>query len=224
MATMITSMNQERKDRMSAAIEHAKEEKQRNDQLMKLEEENAAFHRLIEEHQHIDVSAREAEQWKKAVLQALHKMDEHIDPEAYMQNFEQTLTEGEFPEREWNDILRKQVSGKVLEAFRELDLTIPYQTLKTSLLEHLGCTDTRARKKIWRNAPTDNLSPRHHLTPIMKSINRLIARMESKKDIAMEMFRGDFTLYYSPETCHAVRSNSYKNTQDFIDELEATWE
>ena len=209
---------------MSAAIEHAKGEKQRNDQLMKLAEENAAFHKLIEEHQHIDVSAREAEQRKKAALQALHKMDEHIDPEAYMQNFEQTLREGELPEREWNNILRKQVSGKVLEAFRELDLTIPYQTLKTSLLERLGCTDTRARKTIWRNAPTDNLSPRHHLTPIMKSINRLTARMESKKDIAMEMFRGALTLYYSPETCHAVRSNSYKNTQDIIDELEATWE
>ena len=87
MATMITSMNQERKDRMSAAIEHAKEEKQRNDQLMKLAEKNAAFHKLIEEHQHFDVSAREAEQRKKAALQALHKMDEHIDPEAYMQNF-----------------------------------------------------------------------------------------------------------------------------------------
>ena len=224
MATMITSMNQERKDRMSAAIEHAKEEKQRNDQLMKLAEENAAFHKLIEEHQHIDESAREAEQRKKAALQVLHKMDEHIDPEAYMQNFEQTLTEGELPEREWNNILRKRVSGKVLEAFRELDLTILYQTLKTSLLERLGCTDTRARKTIWRNAPTDNLSPRHHLTPIMKSINRLTARMESKKDFAMEMFGGALTLYYSPETCHAVRSNSYKNTQDIINELEATWE
>ena len=221
---MITSMNQERKDRMSAAIEHAKEEKQRNDQLMKLAEENAAFHKLIEEHQHIDVSVREAEQRKKAALQALHKMDEHIDPEAYMPNFEQTLTERELPERKWNNILRKQVSGKVLEAFRELDLTIPYETLKTSLLERLGCTDTRARKTIWRNAPTDNLSPRHHLTLIMKSINRLTAQMESKKDLAMEMFRGALTLYYSPETCHAVRSNSYKNTQDIIDELEATWE
>ena len=40
----------------------------------------------------------------------------------------------------------------------------------------------------------------------------------------MEMFRGALTLYYSPKTCHAVRSNSYKNTPYIIDELEATWE
>ena len=77
MATMVASMNQKRKDRMTAAMKHAKEEKQQNDLLMKFTQENAAYYKLTEKYQHTGARAREAEQLKKTALQALHKIGKH---------------------------------------------------------------------------------------------------------------------------------------------------
>ena len=56
------------------------------------------------------------------------------------------LREDVIPEGEWPAILRKQASGRIMEVMMDLDLTIPYQSIKSNLLEHLGHTKAKARR------------------------------------------------------------------------------
>ena len=79
-----------------------------------------------------------------------------------------------------------------MEAYQELDATIPRQDFKRQLLERLGCTEAKARQAVWRNLPTEQQSPRAHLSPIIRGINRLAMKV---KDHIMEMFNGVLTLY-----------------------------
>ena len=80
---------------------------------------------------------------------SLQKFDQSTDPEAYLSSFELFMREGAMPEGEWPAILRKQASGRVMEVMMYLDLTIPYQSIKSNLLEYLGPTNARARRKTW---------------------------------------------------------------------------
>ena len=84
-----------------------------------------------------ELRAVEAEAWKSSkkkqlILQMLQKLDDQMDPEAYLATFETSMAEDNFTEEEWPTILRKALS-----VYQELDRAIPYQTLKYTLLERL---------------------------------------------------------------------------------------
>ena len=99
------------------------------------------------------VSSQERERKRQQVLSSLQTFDQSTDPEAYLSSFELFMREGGipestdpeahlssfelFPEGEWPAILRKQASGRVMEVMMYLDLTIPYQSIKSNLLEYL---------------------------------------------------------------------------------------
>ena len=107
-------------------------------------------------------------------------------------NIELSMTEGNLPADDWTTILRKSVTGRSLEAYQELDATIPCQDFERQFLERLGCIEAKARQAVWRNLPTEQQSPRAHLSPIIRGINRLAMKV---KDHIMEMFNGVLTLY-----------------------------
>ena len=89
-----------------------------------------------------------------------------------------------------------------------MDATIPYQDFKRQFLERLGCTEAKARQVVWRNLPTEQQSPRAHLSLIIRGINRLAVKVKDEKDQIMEIFNGVLALYYSSEfvTLYAGRS------------------
>ena len=58
----------------------------------------------------------------------LQKLDDLTDPEAYFVTFEASMAEGDFAEKDWLTILRKQVTGKALSVYQELDPAVPYKT------------------------------------------------------------------------------------------------
>ena len=69
-----------------------------------------------------------------------------------------------------------------MEVMMDLDLTIPYQSIKSNLLEHLGHTKAKARRQTWTSKPGDNQSPRNFLAPIVRNIQRLSKDLSSQKD------------------------------------------
>ena len=84
-----------------------------------------------------------------------------------------------------------------MEVMMDLDLTIPYQSIKSNLLEHLGHTKAKARRQTWTSKPGDNQSPRSFLAPIVRNIQRLSKDLSSQKDFVKELFLGVLTLHYS---------------------------
>ena len=107
-----------------------------------------------------ELVAKERERKRQQVLSSLQKFDQSTDPEAYLSSSELFMREGVIPEGEWPAILRKQASGRIMEVMMDLDLTIPYQSIKSNLLEHLGHTKAKARWQMWTSKPGDNQSPR----------------------------------------------------------------
>ena len=95
------------------------------------------------------VSSQERERKRQQVLSSLLKFDQSTDPEAYLSSFELFMREGFIPEGEWPAILRKQASGRIVEVMMYLNFTIPYQSIKSNLLEYLGHTKARARRTTW---------------------------------------------------------------------------
>ena len=180
--------------------------------------------REAEERRASETEVREASKKKQLILQTLQKLDDLTDPEAYFVAFESSMAEGDFAEKDWLTILRKQVTGKALSVYQELDPAVPYKNFKSTLWERLGYTDAKARKTVWRSQLSDQQSPRNHLAPIIRGINRLAQPVNDRKGHVFEQFRGALTHYYSPEVCHSLRSKDYDSVQQMVDELEAAWE
>ena len=63
---------------------------------------------------------------------------------------------------------------------------MPYQEFKALLLERLGCTCVKTTQTVWRNLSSDKESPRAHLTPIIRGINRLTNNLKDTKEFIME--------------------------------------
>ena len=51
-------------------------------------------------------------QKKQAILQALPKLDDHTNPEAFLATFEEAMEEGDFQTEEWTKNIRKLLTGK----------------------------------------------------------------------------------------------------------------
>ena len=117
-----------------------------------------------------EIVAKERERKRQQVLSSLQTFDQSTDPEAYLSSFELFMLEGGIPEGEWPAILRKQASGRIMEVMMDLDLTIPYQSIKSNLVEHFGHTKAKARRQMWTSKPGDNQSPRSFLAPIVRNI------------------------------------------------------
>ena len=111
-----------------------------------------------------------------------------------------------------------------MEVIMDLDLTIPYQSIKSNLLEHLGHTKAKARRQTWISKPGDNQSPRIFLAPIVRNIQRLSKDLSSQKDFVKELFLGVLTLLYSAEVCHRLREKDTQTVDQLVAELEASWE
>ena len=202
--------------------EHAEQERQAR--MKEMEKDSVERLREAEERRAAETEVREASNKKQLILQTLQKLDDLTDPEAYLVAFETSMAEGDFAEKDWLTILRKLITGKALSVYQELDPAVPYKTFKSTLLEWLGYTDAKARKTVWRSQPSDQLSPRNHLAPIIRGINRLAQTVNDRKGHVFEQFRGALTLYYSAEVCHSLRSKDYDSVQQMVDELEAAWE
>ena len=67
-------------------------------------------------------------------------------------------------------------------------------------------------------------SPRAHLSPIIRGINRTAVKVKDQKDQIMEMFNGVLTRYYSSEVCHNLRGKEYSSIHQMTDKMEAAWE
>ena len=167
-----------------------------------------------------------ASQKKQAILQALPKLDDHTDPEAFLATFEEAMEEGDFLMEEWMKNIRKLLTGKASSIYYEMNVTAetPYLVFKTSLLERLGYTETRTRHKVWRSSPGDQQSPRNHLTPILKGITRLAKNICDRQDHIKEQLFGVLTCYYSSEVCHSLKGKNFDSVYQIVDELEASWE
>ena len=110
-----------------------------------------------------------------------------------------------------------------MEVMMDLDLTIPYQSIKSNLLEHLGHTKAKARRQTCTSKPGDNQSPRSFLAPIVRNIQRLSKDLSLQKDFVKELFLGVLTLHYSAEVCHGLREKDTRTVDQLVAELEASW-
>ena len=176
--------------------EHAEQERQAR--MTEMEKDITERLREAEERRAAETEVREASKKKQLILQMLQKLDDLTDPEAYFVAFETSMAEGDIAEKYWLTILRKQVTRKTLSVYQELDPAVPYKTFKSTMLERLGYTDANARKTVWRSQPSDQQSPRNHLAPIIRGINRLAQPVNDRKGHVFEKFCGALTLYYSP--------------------------
>ena len=92
------------------------EEKDRQARLIKLEADSAERLCLSEEQKETESLSKDLNKKQSTVLQSLQKLDNSTDPEAYLLNFELSLTEGNFPADVWTTILQKFVTGRLLKA------------------------------------------------------------------------------------------------------------
>ena len=110
-----------------------------------------------------------------------------------------------------------------MEVMMYLDLTIPYQSIKSNLLEYLGHTKAKARRQTWTSKPMDNQSPRSFLATIVRNNQRLSKYLSSQKDFVKELFLGVLTLHYSAEVCHGLREKDTQTVDQLVAELEVSW-
>ena len=132
--------------------------------------------------------------------------------------------EGVIPEGEWPAILRKQASGRIMEVMMYLDLTLPYQSIKSNLLEYLVTHQSKSQAedvdlKAWGQSVTMNF-----LAPIVRNIQRLSKYQSSQKDFVKKLFLGVLTLHYSAEVCHGLQEKDTQTVYQLVAELEASWE
>ena len=119
----------------------------------------------------MDIVAKELEMKRQATLHNLQKLDNQTDPETYLAHFKLSMTEGLIPTGEWNQLLRKQTTGRAAEVFQELDGTMPYPEFKALMLERLGCTCVKARQQSGRISHWTT-NPREHIS--LQSLEVLI--------------------------------------------------
>ena len=167
MTLLMNSMLMEREARKWEEEKRRREmeEKEIKDkELMEIENERYEARTKLEEARleairTVEIVAKEREQKRQQVLSSLQTFDQSTDPEAYLSSFVLFMQEGVIPEGESPAILQKQASGRIMEIMMDLDLTIPYQSIKSNLLEHLGHTKAKARRQTWTSKPGDNQSP-----------------------------------------------------------------
>ena len=212
MTLLMNSMLMERESRKWEEEKQKREMKGKeikDKELMEIENERYEARTKLEEARleairTAEIVAKERERKRQQVLSSLQIFDQTTDPEAYLSSFELFMREGVIPEGEWPAILRKQASRKIMEVMMDLDLTIPYQSIKSNILEHLGHTKAKGRRLTWTSKPGDNQSPRSFLAPIVRNIHRLSKYLISQKDFVKELFLGVLTLHYSAEVCHGL--------------------
>ena len=197
------------------------------DEWEKQEKARSESDRLKLDEQRMELD-REMHQKKclQMVYQQLKTWDDSTDPEAYTDNFKLAMLEAKVPTADWVGIVCKQLAGKALAGFRELELetTTPYQDFKVTILKQLGATVEQARRTIWLTKPTVETNPEYVLKSTLRAINRLKAKLSTPEEASQELFRGFLMKYFSEEALMLIDSSTSGLPHDQINLVKRLWE
>ena len=163
---------------------------------------------------------------RMSITQHLKTWDDTTETEAYLQSFETSMEEANIEEENWLPILRKQLVGKALSVFMELNATekTHYLEVKDSLLEWLGSTPQQARRAIWLEKPRPDEDPRSFLQRISKALSRIKPLLNSAEDALNEFFHGVLLRNYSNEALLYVNQKANTSRYHRAEALQEIWE
>ena len=136
------------------------------------------------------------------------------------------MEEANIEEENWLPILRKQLVGKALSVFMELNAMemTHYLEVKDSLLERLGSTPQQARRAIWLEKPRPDKDPRSFLQRISKALSRIKPLLNSAEDALNKFVHGVLLRNYSNETLLYVNQKANTSRYHRAEALQELWE
>ena len=163
---------------------------------------------------------------RATICQQLKQWDDKTEPEAYLDNFELTMEEAEMPVKLWLELLRKQLTGKALTAYKEISLSpeTPYLEVKQALLERMGATARQARRTYWLKKPKQDEGPESFLEQALRMITRVSTLMTTPQQVQRELFKGLIYHYFSEEAILLIEKCQEESLYRMSQEIVQLWQ
>ena len=199
-------------------------EKQQADRLY-FEQKRLDLDQEMLQQSNLQYERDQKERKRLAVCQALKQWDDRTDTETYLENFEISMNEAEIPQNEWLPILRKQLTGKALTAFKEISpgKETPYRTVKDAMMERMGVTARQSRRSYWLRKPKADEGPEPFLEQALRTITRVSNLMTTPQEVQKELFKGLVYRFFSEEAILLVEKSKEKSLYRLTQDISQLW-
>ena len=136
------------------------------------------------------------------------------------------MKEAMISQNEWVNLIRKQLTGKVLSAFLEevIEMGTPYHVFRSTMLERMGATADKARRTIWLAKPSMEEGPEILLRRVLRAITMLKKKLATLEAAAQEIFQGFLHQHFTEETLMLLDSNRAETPQQQISTIKRLWD
>ena len=130
------------------------------------------------------------------------------------------------PVKLWLGLLRKQLTGKALTAYKEISLSpeTPYLEVKQMLLERMGATARQARRTYWLKKPKQDEGPESFLEQALCMITRVSTLMTTPQQVQRELFKGLIYCYFSEEAILLIEKCQEESLYRMSQEIVQLWQ